>query len=72
MQIFPISEVLQPCCKPMERLLSGADGLAARAPKNSIQAKAYYYLQSKVKVRTSSQVNNSSVWWPQKKDYLGL
>lgn len=51
-QVFPISEVLQPCCKPMEKLLSGADGLAARAPKGSIQAKAYNFLLSKVKVST--------------------
>lgn len=50
--MFPISEVLQPCCKPMERLLSGADGLVARAPKGSIQAKAYNFLLSKVKVCT--------------------
>jgi hypothetical protein len=35
----------------MEKLLGGADGLAARAPKGSIQAKAYSFLSSKVKVR---------------------
>jgi hypothetical protein len=50
LQVFPINEVLQPCCKPMERLLGGADGLAARAPKGSIQEKAYSYLMAKVKV----------------------
>lgn len=50
LQVFPINEVLQPCCKPMEKLLNGADGLIARAQKGSIQAKAYNYLASKVKV----------------------
>lgn len=35
----------------MEKLLGGADGLAARAPRGSIQAKAYSFLSSKVKVR---------------------
>lgn len=49
-KVFPISEVLQPCCKPMEKLLNGADGLIARAPKNTIQEKAYNFLAAKVKV----------------------
>lgn len=51
-RVFPISEVLQPCCKPMSKLLSGADGLAAKAPKGSIQEKAYNFLLSKVEVRS--------------------
>lgn len=51
MQVFPISEVLQPCCKPMEKLLNGPDGLVARAPKGTIQEKAYNFLAAKVKVR---------------------
>ncbi len=49
-QVFPITEVLQPCCKPMEKLLNGADGLIARAPKGTIQEKAYNFLAAKVKV----------------------
>jgi hypothetical protein len=48
--VFPINEVLQPCCKPMAKLLSGADSLAAKAPKGSIQEKAYNFLLSKVEV----------------------
>lgn len=50
-QIRVIDEVLQPCCKPMADLIGGPSGLAAKAPKGSIQAKAYQYLLSKVKVR---------------------
>jgi hypothetical protein len=53
-QVFPISEVLQPCCKSMSRTLGGADGLAAKAPKGSIQEKAYSFLASKVEVRAWS------------------
>jgi hypothetical protein len=34
----------------MEKLLNGADGLVARAPKGTIQEKAYNYLAAKVKV----------------------
>jgi hypothetical protein len=49
-QIRVIDEVLQPCCKPMADLIGGPSGLAAKAPKGSIQAKAYQYLLSKVKV----------------------
>ncbi|WIA11373.1 hypothetical protein OEZ85_011494 [Tetradesmus obliquus] len=48
-QIRVIDEVLQPCCKPMADLIGGPSGLAAKAPKGSIQAKAYQYLLSKVK-----------------------
>lgn len=50
-QIRIIDEVLQPCCKPMADLLGSAAGLTASAPNGSIQAKAYSYLLSKVKVR---------------------
>lgn len=34
----------------MEKLLNGADGLIARAPKGTIQEKAYNYLAANVKV----------------------
>jgi hypothetical protein len=34
----------------MEKLLNGADGLVARAPKGTIQEKAYNFLAAKVKV----------------------
>lgn len=54
-QIRMIDEVLQPCCKPMAELLGGPAGLASKAPKDSIQAKAYQYLLSKVQVRGSSR-----------------
>ncbi|KAF6261656.1 hypothetical protein COO60DRAFT_744199 [Scenedesmus sp. NREL 46B-D3] len=47
-QIRTIDEVLQPCCKPMAELIGGPSGLAARAPRGSIQAKAYQYLLRKV------------------------
>eukprot|EP00775_Hariotina_reticulata_P005590 gene5590-5828_t len=47
-QIKIIDEVLQPCCKPMAELLGGASGLAAKAPKGSIQEKAYQFLLQQV------------------------
>lgn len=53
-QIRVIDEVLQPCCKTLADLLGGESGLAARAPADSIQAKAYNFLLSKIQVRMSA------------------
>jgi hypothetical protein len=46
----------------MNKLLSGADGLVARAPAGSIQSKAYNFLLSKVEVSNMGDSRDSSAW----------